>query len=291
MCVLVQGQLKVIAVVLVAWVTAEAFLRSGYAVADDKATEQSLIIEGIELRRGGRDADALPKFEKAWRLSQSPRASAQYGLCLQAVGRWTDAEARLLEAINAKGDQWVQKNRDTLRESLETAKANIARVEVYGSPEGATVSVNGLMTGTLPLQGPVSVNAGTVDIEVTKAGYRRGYRALQISGMQYQRVLFRLDADASPEATVKQSPGSVATSVPALSSSPIQPRDVDLSTQVTPEEVTPEETQNSTRPFYKSPWTWVCAGSLVVLGIVAVGLMTGSDDSLPKPDDKGIYVP
>lgn len=241
-------------------------------------TAESLIAEGVELRRVGQDADALPKFEKAYQLSVNPRAAAQLGLCLQALGRWSEAEAKLSEALKSRGDRWVQKNREVLRDSLEAVKANVARVEVNGGPEGALVTVNGSEVGTFPLADAVVVNAGAVDIEVTKAGFARGFRSLNLTGGQYQRVLIRLEEARDltpPPASVSLAPSPEASGAAAMEAGVVIQR----------------ADEPATRPVYKRAWFWGAVGAVVVAGALAVALGGSGDAPGPMVDDTGAYVP
>src|SRR3982751_2270792 len=74
------------------------------ARADDA---EPLIRRGIELRRAGRDAEALEQFRQANQLAPSPRAAAQIGLAEQALGRWLDADGHLRAALAAPSDPWI----------------------------------------------------------------------------------------------------------------------------------------------------------------------------------------
>ena len=55
---------------------------------------------------------------------------------------------------------------------LDELKAKIARVEVKCSVAGARVLVRDQVVGTVPLAGPVSVNAGPAKVEVIADGYK-----------------------------------------------------------------------------------------------------------------------
>lgn len=127
---------------------------------------ESLIKDGLRLRRAGRDIDALDKLQRAYDLEPTPRAAAQVGLCLQALGRWVEADFKLSEALTSASDAWIQKNAPIIKQSIEEVKLHVGRVEVIGSPEGAEVSVAGKVAGRLPLATPVPVDEGTVDVEV-----------------------------------------------------------------------------------------------------------------------------
>ena len=73
--------LPVAAGLLVAFATA----RAAHA-ADDTAEAEALIRQGIQLRVKGTPARALPLFEKAYRVSRSPRTAAQLGLVELELG-------------------------------------------------------------------------------------------------------------------------------------------------------------------------------------------------------------
>jgi hypothetical protein len=249
---------------------------SSIATAAEPKRAEVLINEGIELRRAGQDAQALPKFEEAYRLSPTPRASAQWGLCLQAVGRWSEADGLLSEALKSKSDPWIAKNRTTLKDSLEQVKQNVARVEVYGGPDGAIVTVNGRNVGTYPLSGPAVVNAGNLDIEVTKAGFKRGYRSMTIAGGHYERVLIRLD---EPEVASKPAPN-------------LLPVNTGASTTAQESGVVAQTGQPSSNEpaIYQKPWFWVVVGAVVVGGVVAIALSAGGSGKVgPIVDDQGTF--
>lgn len=118
---------------------------------------EELIKQGLDLRRAGRDMDALAKFESAYGLAKSPRAAAQWGLCLQAVSRWSEAEPLLSEALSSPNEPWVKKNRETLKDSLEVVKTHVGRLQLSGDPAGATIRVGGNVVGTFPLPSAVTV--------------------------------------------------------------------------------------------------------------------------------------
>ncbi len=237
------------------------------AAPDGAAHAETLIAEGLELRRAGQDSQAVRKFEEAYSQVPGPRSAAQLGLCLQAVGRWSEAEARLSEALHSKNDAWIAKHRSTLKESLEQVKQNVARVEVNGEPEGASVLINGRNVGSLPLKEDIAVNAGTVDIEVSKPGFKRGYRSLTLKGGQYQRLVMRLEED----------PAVHSAAVPAPKFEPLQ------EAQMGEAHLSTEQSQ-ARRPLYKSPWAWGVVGALVVAGAVTL-FLAGNSSEVGSPTE------
>src|SRR4051812_6794852 len=71
-----------------------------------RATQESdaLIDLGLGMRRQGDEEGASREFRKAYEISSTPRALAELGLSETALGRWTDAEAHLRQAVSAVSD-------------------------------------------------------------------------------------------------------------------------------------------------------------------------------------------
>src|SRR6185295_4814823 len=88
------------------------------APAHDKeggsADDEVMLRRGVDLRRQGRDEEALEMFRAAFRLRATPRARAQMGLAGQALGHWVEAEADISAAIGAHDDPWIARNMATL---------------------------------------------------------------------------------------------------------------------------------------------------------------------------------
>ena len=219
---------------------------------------EHLIKKGLELRKRGDDLGALPLFEEAYRLSPTPRAAAQRAFCAQALGRWTQVEADLTEALKSPDDPWVKKNRAAIDESLHEAKAKVAVIEIVGDPPGSDVLVNGKVVGQLPLASPVRIEAGEIDVELRAAGRRPAIKSLHVDGGQYQRIAVRADADVA------------APPAPAAASAPSSPN---VSVYVTPPTSTPAGGTVTSQPAapvsgWRSAPKWVSWG----LGAAALGV-------------------
>jgi hypothetical protein len=145
-----------------AWATAPA------ARADDP---DALYKRGVELRKAGKDRDAVDIFQKLREVDKSARVLAQLGLAEQAVGLWVDAEAHLDAAIESASDPWIVKNHGVLLRALAEVRGRLGTVEVWGEPVGAEVLVDGKAVGTLPLPAPVRVVTGNLPITVRAPGF------------------------------------------------------------------------------------------------------------------------
>jgi hypothetical protein len=133
--------------------------------------EEIFIRKGVELRKKGKNAEALAEFEKAFEEAHTPRAAAQLGLCEQALERWLSAYVHLSVALAAESDSWVSQNRNTLNKSLSDVASHLGRIEVKGTPVSAMVNVGGDVIGPLGDAPVAHVAPGTVQIMATANGY------------------------------------------------------------------------------------------------------------------------
>jgi hypothetical protein len=223
-----------------------------------------LIRKGLEMRKRGDDLGALPLFEQAYKLSPTPRAAAQRAFCAQALGRWTQVESDLTEALKSPDDPWVKKNRGAIEQSLSEAKMKVAVIEVIGEPPGADVLVNGKVVGQLPLPGPVRIEAGEIDVELRAEGHRPSLKSLQVQGGQYQRIAVRADLDAPPSAAPAAAPAP-APGAPNVSVYVQQPNSPSGAPGAT---VTARPAEPASGSGWRSAPKWISWG----LGAVALGV-------------------
>lgn len=138
--------------------------------AETAGDVEVLFKKGTELRRKGRDADALIEFQKAARLQDSPRAWAQVALAEQALGLWLDANTHIGRALESHQDAWILKNQDALEAAHKIIRTHLCQVEVWGAPAGAQVSIDGKRAGVLP-DVTTWLDAGSVALEITATGF------------------------------------------------------------------------------------------------------------------------
>jgi PEGA domain-containing protein len=195
-------------VVLLATVLSSANVRAQNK--SDPAVEQ-----GLELRRQGRDAEALALFRQAYDARPVPRTMAQIALAEQALGKWVDAERDLELALAVKDDPWISNHRETLLKALDTIRKHLATLDVKANTEGAELWVNGAKVGPLPVHS-LRVPSGPVDIEVRSEGYDPLIWSIDLAPGQTASEDFQLrtpQAPApSPRSGENQPPGSASTS-------------------------------------------------------------------------------
>jgi len=171
-----------------------AALAPGVAAAQPAESEgEAHVRQGVELRRAGRNGEALVEFQKAYALEPSPRAKAQIGLALQALGDWLGAERWLEEAMQARDDAWIDRYRATLSGALGTIQAHLGRVFVDADVGEGEVLVNGAVARTLPSAEAIRVVAGTVDVVVRSPGRVEARRRIDVAPGAEVRASFSLE--------------------------------------------------------------------------------------------------
>src|SRR5438445_68534 len=97
-----------------------ALLAPGIAIAQAAGSGDALLREGVELRRQGRDEDALEAFRRAYERDHSAVALAQMGLAEQAVGRWLASEEHVRGALGMTDHPWIQRNHEEIERAYAT---------------------------------------------------------------------------------------------------------------------------------------------------------------------------
>jgi len=223
----------------------------------------SLLRQGVQLRKEGKDREAFELFQRAVEIEKTPRALSQLGLAEQALGLWPKAESHIKEALAASEDPWIRKNRSTLGESLRTIDAHLGSLEIWGDPAGAEVLFNGRPVGTLPATGRVRVEIGQVTFTVRAKGYAEASRTVEVkSGDGLRENVVLLAAQPQPEShplalTLGPSAPERADGTPSLVARPGSP----------PEEATEP-------PIYARWWFWTAVAAVAAGGVAAAIILS-----------------
>jgi hypothetical protein len=190
--------------------------------ATDAEEAEALIREGVKLRAQDAAARALPLFEKAYRISRTPRTAAQLGLCELELGYVVEAERYLMEALASPDHPWVAKNKGTLKKPLETARANIGELMLTISPPNAEVLLNHRPIDKALLAAPIRLAHGLVDVEVRAPGYQTATETVVLSGGKREARTYTLVREAPPPvaAVPALAPPSFDANAPTLTTAP-----------------------------------------------------------------------
>jgi hypothetical protein len=240
----------------------------GLASVAGAADPEALIQSGLELRKTGRDQDALALFQQAVEAKRTPRGLAQLGLCEQALGLWPAAERHLEEASKGEGDDaWKKKNAKALGESLTFVKGKVGSVEVWGTPVGAAVVLDDSPAGTLPLRAALRVAEGRRTLRVEAPGYVAETRTIDVRGGTGVR-----EHVALARAFREPAPAGVATAVPRAEDAPppSQARPVRSVLDAPSASQADGDASEQATPFYARGWFW----TVIAAGVVAAGVTT-----------------
>ncbi len=171
------------------------------AASSPAAEAESLIHDGVALRRQHHDEEALPLFQKAYDLLRNPRIAGYLGQCELSLGYWIEAEQHLSEALLVPRHPWVEQNHASLAASLKRARDNIGALSVTGAPDGAQIYVNGRAMGQLPLPAPLRLARGLADVELRAAGYLTARRSVSVTA-EAATLDIRLESEHRPVASV-----------------------------------------------------------------------------------------
>ncbi|HEU4582464.1 MAG TPA: PEGA domain-containing protein [Polyangiaceae bacterium] len=151
------------------------------APAGAGARAEALLEQGVELRRLGKDQEALTVLEEAVALQpRSARARVHLAAVHQSLGHWLEADALLRELLGEPEDPYVRRHLATLERAAEFAAQHLGTLIVDGAPEGAAVLVNGRPLGSLPLTAGARLPIGSQQLEVSRSGYYPVRRPIRI---------------------------------------------------------------------------------------------------------------
>jgi hypothetical protein len=194
------------------WIAVLVVTLVGHSVrAAEPETADQLVAKGVELRKKGDHAGALREFQAAHAKDPSGRTLAQMGIVEATLQRWVDAENHLSQALESS-IPWVEKNRATLEQTLQTVRTHTAEISIYGTT-GATVTVDDKVVGRIPLPTIPRVNEGDVTVRVESPGHKPFVQTLPAKGGS------RLIVTASLEPLAPEPPP--APVVPLVTSSPV----------------------------------------------------------------------
>lgn len=156
--------------------------------AEDNSLAQALSGEAKALYdighasfRAGDAAATRANFQRAFERSSDPRLLWNMAACEASLKHWARAMT-LVDRYVANGAGLLSdRDREQAARFRSAAKRFVATVELTTSP-GVTVTVDGEVTGTTPLGGPLYLDAGKRRVSFTKPGHRGVVRVETVTG-------------------------------------------------------------------------------------------------------------
>jgi hypothetical protein len=238
---------------------------------------EALIRRGTELRHQGQDAQALPYFEGAYRLSRNPRTAAQLGLVKMALGYCVEAERLLGEALAVPDHPWISRNQVTLEKTRAGARKSIGEIAVTGTPAGAEVLLNGRSAGHLPLAAPLRLDKGLVELQVRAPAHAIFTRSFTIAGGEHETIVVALVPLAvAPPPAAPPAPAAAAAPAPASRpapslAAPMTATDTSATARETGAAIAPQAGPDR----QVGPAAWIKRAAWIAAGGAAAGLALG----------------
>ncbi|MDB4933479.1 MAG: putative rane protein [Labilithrix sp.] len=155
---------------------------------DDSSLAQALSGEAKALYdigrssfRAGDAAAALANFQRAYERSSDPRLLWNMAACEASLKHWARAMTLVDRYVDSGAALLSDRDREQAKRFRTAAKRFVATVALE-APPGVTVTVDGEVTGTTPLGGPLYLDAGKRRVHFTKLGYRGVVRVDNVAG-------------------------------------------------------------------------------------------------------------
>jgi hypothetical protein len=223
-----------------------------------KAQAQALLGQGTKLYQQGDVADALEKFQAAYAAFPSPKLMFNIGQANRDLSRPVEAleafEKFLLGAADASPEMIAD-----ARKSMAQLQKKLGRIQVDCETAGAEVSVDGKSVGLAPLPDLIWVTPGRHQVTAKHASAAPAIEDVDVTAGSVSTVTVRLRFLAS----------SRSASAPNAANFDVQ--------------ATAPSSEANEGWWLGRKWTWVAAGSTVLLaaGAVTSGLLMQSKfDSL-----------
>ena len=227
------------------------------ASPEAKARAQALLKQGAQYYQQGAFADALEKFNQAYVVFPSPKLFFNIGQASRELGRPVDAVEAFEKFLVQATDAAPELNAEAKR-SVEELSPLIGKLLIDCTLSGAEITVDGRASGRTPLVDLVRVSPGNHQVTATHPSATPAIQNVTVAAGTVQTVVMRLRS-LSEVAAVPLAPVPVAPPPPYTVSA------IDVQALRSPIQPAADEGW-----WLGRKWTWVAAGSTVVLGVGAI---------------------
>jgi hypothetical protein len=177
---------------------------------------------GVALFKEQKYAEALAEFERAYEIAPHPLVLYNIAGCHRELSHYADA-VKYYNRFLDQGKGKVPAARLTAAKSeLDGILARIARVSVQITPEGAELTVDGNVLGTMPLEMPLILPPGEHKLSARVPGYKDAERNLRLASGDEVDVELKLPmlppeaANPPPEVSVVDKPAPTIPQAPPM---------------------------------------------------------------------------
>jgi hypothetical protein len=171
---------------------------------DQSADAASLYQDGVRLFQEGKAAEALPLFEQAFSLTQSPNAQLMVGLCFKELGRLADAYRQLQQTVmdaSARNEPKYEKTLETAQTELSALneRVGLLAIKLQEAPPGLKVELDGTALSDDQLAEPIAVQPGKHQVVASAEGRDTVTREVLIAAGHTKTLKLSLEVPAPPQ--------------------------------------------------------------------------------------------
>jgi hypothetical protein len=237
---------SIVFAVLIAQATAAA------PTGQDKAKAQQLLGEGATLYEKGNYTGALEKFHAAYATYSSAKIWFNIGQANRDLGRPVEALEAFQRFLDGVPDAASEDKADA-QASLAELQKKVGQLTIVCETAGATLSLDGTPLGPAPLAKPVWATVGTHQVTAVAKDAPPAVESVEVSAGENTTVVLK-------GAPLPLLPGPA----PLVQPAPMAQSPVEVATMPPPE--------SGQGWWLGRKWTWVAAGSTVLLAGAAIGV-------------------
>ncbi len=163
-------------------------------LAQKKQQAKDHFLKGLEFVQNENWDAALAEFLASRELFPTRVALENAAVCLRQLKRYADALDMYNELLQKFGSTLPPDKLKVAQEAVTQLQGNVGQLTVTADQPGSNVVVDGQERGKTPLAKPLTVNAGTHTVRVSKAGYETYEMQVLIAGRQTKAVVAQLTA-------------------------------------------------------------------------------------------------
>jgi len=127
-------------------------------------------------------AGALAKYTQAYGLSKDPRLLFNMALCERNLRAYARMRTLLQRYETESGSALSARDKGAVDAALAAAENLVGKVTLSVDPPGATISVDGAVVGTAPLDGPLEIELGRHTVSAKKTGFEDTGQEIEVAG-------------------------------------------------------------------------------------------------------------
>jgi len=152
--------------------------------AGDKEDASALFKEGNEFRLAGKYAEALERYQRAYKLYPSYKIGFNVALSQEKLGNHVGAYKSYIFFLRAGAGKSPEKMLDVAKAKVASLKEKIALVKIVSKVDGATVRVDNVEIGRTPLTAPLVRATGPCTVGLEAKDHQPFKKRLDLKGGQ-----------------------------------------------------------------------------------------------------------